>query len=25
VYNPWLLDSSLTISRGNSYDIKIPE
>ena len=25
VYNPWLLDSSLTISRGNSYDIKIPK
>lgn len=25
VYNPWLLDSSLTISTGNSYDIKIPE
>jgi hypothetical protein len=24
VFNPWLLDSSLTISTGNSYDIKIP-
>ncbi|MTB52160.1 lytic transglycosylase domain-containing protein [Lewinella sp. W8] len=25
LYNPWLIDSSLPISSGNSYDIKIPE
>ena len=23
-FNPWLRDNSLTISKGNSYDIKIP-
>ena len=23
VYNPWLISSSLTVSKGNSYDIKI--
>lgn len=25
VYNPWLISGSLTVSRGNSYDIRIPE
>lgn len=25
VYNPWLVSSSLTVSKGNSYEIKIPE
>jgi len=24
VYNPWLVSGSLTISKGNSYDIKLP-
>ena len=24
VVNPWLISSSLTISQGNSYTIKIP-
>ena len=25
VYNPWLTSGSLTISKGNSYEIRIPE
>ncbi len=25
VYNPWLVSGSLTISKGNSYEIKIPK
>lgn len=25
VYNPWLISGSLTVSKGNSYDIRIPE
>lgn len=25
VYNPWLVSGSLTISKGNSYEIRIPE
>lgn len=25
VYNPWLVSGSLTVSKGNSYEIKIPE
>ena len=25
VYNPWLVSGELTVSRGNSYDIKVPE
>lgn len=25
VYNPWLVSGSLTVSKGNSYDIRIPE
>ncbi len=24
VYNPWLISGSLTISKGNSYEVKIP-
>ncbi len=24
IYNPWLRDNRLTISRGNSYDIRVP-
>ena len=24
VYNPWLISSSLTVSKGNSYEVKIP-
>ena len=24
VYNPWLVSGSLTVSKGNSYDIRIP-
>jgi len=24
VYNPWLISGSLTVSRGSSYDIKVP-
>lgn len=24
VYNPWLVSSNLTVSKGNSYDIRIP-
>lgn len=25
VYNPWLISGSLTVSKGNSYEVKIPE
>jgi hypothetical protein len=25
VYNPWLVSGSLTVSKGNSYEVKIPE
>ena len=25
VYNPWLRDSRLTVSKGNSYEIRVPE
>lgn len=25
VYNPWLRDSKLTVSKGNSYEIRVPE
>lgn len=25
VYNPWLVSSTLTVSKGNSYDIRIPD
>lgn len=25
VYNPWLISGSLTVSKGNSYEVKIPQ
>jgi hypothetical protein len=25
VYNPWLISGALTVSKGNSYEVKIPE
>lgn len=25
VYNPWLVSGSLTVSKGNSYDLRIPQ
>lgn len=25
VYNPWLVSGSLTVSKGNSYEVRIPE